>query len=209
MSDESHWYCSFINPTPWTSPSLGRAGKKPVLYKSAELRTYQAALVDDLVEHYPELNEGIMPFPADTPLSLKFYFWRRLDRYGSVGRKQTRNRADATNMQKATEDALQGVLFTNDRHVTRATSVVVEQGPDVEGCVLIHLCPDVGLWPVEDLSVGVVRARARMARASRFSPGEINHETQVELRAFSSESSDLDDQDAGETGWEAPPSDIF
>ena len=66
--------------------------------------------------------------------SVTFYFWRRLD-----GRKHP---ADATNMQKATEDALQEVLFKNDRDIRDIRSVVVEQSAETKPLVLLRI----GMW---------------------------------------------------------------
>lgn len=114
-----------VNPEPWTSPSIARRGatKGVVVYKNEQLRTYQLAVKELLGDRVPE-------FPAGTRLSLTFYFWRNTTK----GQP-----ADATNMQKATEDAIQDVLLDNDRHVVHVESWIMEQGTDVEGRVVIGL----------------------------------------------------------------------
>ena len=71
---------------------------------------------------------------------LTFYFFRRVDRYiDAADRVRSRNYADATNLQKGLEDALQGILFENDREVVDIRSVIVQQGHEVDpGFVVIH-----------------------------------------------------------------------
>lgn len=116
-----------INPEPWTSPSASasRIGGRVVarVHKNARLRAYQEAIKEAL--------EGVDE-PRDGPVDLEFYFWRQLEQYKTDKDKlRRRNRADVTNLQKALEDAIQGILITNDRNVVSITSVMVEQGPDV------------------------------------------------------------------------------
>lgn len=75
-------------------------------------------------------------------------FWRRLDKYeDSGGRTRTKNWADATNMQKLTEDALQGILFENDRNNFEVTSRIVQQTPQTTPGILI-LCETFSEIPV-------------------------------------------------------------
>lgn len=124
-----------INPEPWTAPeasvsrSAGRA--VPRLHKSARLRAYQEAIGEHISCDYPQLE------PIDEPLELDFYFWRDLESYKIKGKNRRRNRADATNLQKALEDALQKYLFTNDRLVRRVQSTLVEQAPDIEPGIVV------------------------------------------------------------------------
>lgn len=130
-----------INPEPWTSPtaSAGRAGGRVItrVHKNPRLRTYQEALIEELEELDLE--------PLDEPCEITFYFWRCLEQYEDAGgRARTRNRADATNLQKATEDALQADkkkswrgIITNDRLVRRVESVVVEQEKGVDPMIVV------------------------------------------------------------------------
>ena len=122
-----------VNPEPWAVGSLGigkRNGKfVPRLSPNPQLVSYKEAIKEHLAD------EEMLP-PGK--YALEFYFWRRLDQYElESGRKHRRHVADATNMQKATEDALQGVLFDNDRDVQWIHSLIMEQGPDVDPKVAI------------------------------------------------------------------------
>jgi hypothetical protein len=88
-----------------------------------------------------------------------FYFFRRIDKYVDMGDHiRSRNAVDATNLQKGLEDALQGILFENDREVVDIRSVIVQQGHDVNPpFVIIHAertyphLPGVGEIPVDVL----------------------------------------------------------
>jgi Holliday junction resolvase RusA-like endonuclease len=127
-----------INPEPWTAPeaSVGRrSGSNYVqMHKTESLRAYQEAIPEVLREQNPRLESF-----GEEEIELAFFFWRRLDDYEvGDGKKSRRSWADATNMQKALEDALQGILFDNDRTVRSITSEVMAQGPDVEPRILIH-----------------------------------------------------------------------
>lgn len=150
-----------INPEPWTASegSIGRhKGKLTVqFYKSAGLEAYQQAVKEELLLNYT---------PDDRlhgdgePIDLEFYFWRNLATTDLIERRGRRNRADATNMQKALEDALQGVLFPNDRDVRSIRSVIVEQGADVEPAILIVLAS----YPALDVRSAVAIAEAHRAQ---------------------------------------------
>lgn len=126
-----------INPEPWAIGPLGvkYAGPKriPFVGENANLASYQKAVKQYFKDNY-------VCQPHDGMTEFEFYFWRRLDQYElASGKKHQRHVADATNMQKALEDALQGVLVTNDRNVRYITSCVVEQGPDVNpGIIILH-----------------------------------------------------------------------
>lgn len=128
-----------LNAEPWTVPNLGigrRGGKVfPTMAKSRALTAYQEAVKEQMGERYPDAPV------ADGPLSLSFVIWRNLDVYQGAKRKVHRNPVDATNIQKALEDALQGVLYVNDSQVKFVSTEVVEQGPDVEPYIVISLMP--------------------------------------------------------------------
>ena len=130
---EDHWYVLRVNPEPWAVGSLGLGRKQGKIYpyigQNAQLAAYQAAIREELGPQ--ELIEG--------NVELNLYFWRNLATYETQsGRDHRKHHADATNMQKATEDALQGVLFDNDKYVVDVHSVVVDQGPDVKGKIVIN-----------------------------------------------------------------------
>lgn len=125
-----------INPTPWTSPevSIGRKGGKvyPMVYASAELKNYKNSVKQAMEERYPDIE------PIEDEVGLRIYFYRRLDEMRG-NRRRKGHVADATNLQKATEDALQGILFKNDVQVVHAESWVMAQHDAVESCIIIEL----------------------------------------------------------------------
>lgn len=112
-----------VNPTPWMASLSSRVGGKTRHYKPAELEAYQSAIRDAL--------DGAPQVPW-AMFAIDFYFWR------SAGTTHD-HQADATNLQKSTEDALQGVLFNNDRDVRRVQSTIVKQGPSVVPLIVIEI----------------------------------------------------------------------
>lgn len=150
-------YClAGINPEPWAIGPLGYrklAGKiQPFVGPNLKLQSFQNEVKDELeriINHEP---------PSTAMCTLRFFFWRRLETWDTpTGRKSGAHQADVTNLQKGLEDALQGIIITNDRNVQSITSEIVEQGPDVLPGILIvhndlviseyaqHVSPDI-LW---------------------------------------------------------------
>lgn len=109
-----------INPEPWTAPFIPKRGG---VIKDRKLQAYQNAIK----EAFDDWDRGIY----DVPLDIQFYFWRN-----KSGRAKD---ADATNLQKSLEDALQGHLFVNDRNNQRISSEIMAQGPDVEPLILVFV----------------------------------------------------------------------
>jgi len=126
------WIHLGVNPDPWAIGPLGvgkRNGKYiPYVGRNSQLDAFKEAVKEELA------SQGVTKVEYDR-YSLKFFFWRRLDSH-SRGRKHY---ADATNMQKALEDALQDVLIGNDRDVRHVESTIVEQGTDVPGGIVIYI----------------------------------------------------------------------
>lgn len=109
-----------VNPVPWAVGTVytGRKNGKIIggISPDHTLVAYQEAVRDSLRPFAPE-----RPFPG--PYSLCFGFSRQLEQFVTeAGKHGQRNHADATNMQKATEDALQGLLIENDRDVIHVES---------------------------------------------------------------------------------------
>lgn len=133
-----------INPEPWAIGPLGtmsRGGKKvPFIGANEVLTNYQAALRTAINELNPVMMEG--------PSELEMFFWRKLDKYSfGDSTKHQRHIADATNLAKGTEDALQGILFANDRLNLVVYSHVVEQSTITHpGIIIMHRAHD-GYWP--------------------------------------------------------------
>lgn len=121
------WVISGINPEPWTAPqvSVGRRGGKivPTVFKRESLRSYQEAVKEFILSNFD-------PEPTDCELDITFYFWRSLETERS-------KKADATNLQKSTEDALHDLLFLNDSQVQKITSFIVDQKKDIEPTIII------------------------------------------------------------------------
>lgn len=141
MGELEQWFTLDVNPDPWAiGPlQLGRRNGKmfPMIGPNRQLAAYKEAVKEQLAD--------VNPLESGQQYDLTFYFWRRLDGSG----RNLKHTADATNLQKATEDALQGVLFENDRDVLRITSVIVEQGPEVRPMVVIRARLFTGLDPSE------------------------------------------------------------
>ena len=128
-----------LNPEPWTSPqvSIGRKGGKafPRFYSNEQMKNFKEALAEAVRQKLPEDFE-----PFEIPIGVTFYFWRRLDEYQSPqARTARKHEADATNLQKAAEDALQGVLFKNDKDVSVVTSYIMEQAHDTRPAVVVEI----------------------------------------------------------------------
>ena len=134
-------FYSFViptNPEPWkVGPmGVGRKGGKPfpTVAPDPNLQAYQEAVR----EWFDAEVEAVV---TEGPYQVRLYFYRQLASYqDSAGRRRHRNAADATNMQKATEDALQGCVIDNDRNVHGITSFIAVQDREVRyPCVAIEL----------------------------------------------------------------------
>lgn len=135
---EEHWYILSLNPEPWATGPLGFNSKTraPYMGRNQQLDAYKQAVKEELAQKYPHAHKIL------EPVEVLFLFWRERAQYEtSAGRKVTKNEVDTTNMQKATEDALQGILFDNDKNVRDIQSILVDQGPDVVGKVVIRIRP--------------------------------------------------------------------
>lgn len=176
---EEFWYVlPGLNPIPWTSPSVaigrGKGGKPyPIVHSAAELKNYKEAVADALRSHYPDA-----PLIEDE-VAVTFYFWRRLDSLdkGKGKRKSRTKEADATNMQKSTEDALQGILFKNDNQVVHAESWIMGQADDVEPMVAIRVVWHPTRPLVHTLHEDVTRA---VNQASERNEPDNEHDVPVE-----------------------------
>lgn len=128
------WYILEVNPEPWAVGPIAyarRAGKMAAyMGQNAQLNAYKQAVAEELATKNPRKLEG--------KISLQLFFWRRRDDYETAqGKRARKHEADVTNLQKATEDACQGILFANDKDVIDVHSRMVEQGTDVSGRVVV------------------------------------------------------------------------
>jgi Holliday junction resolvase RusA-like endonuclease len=126
-----------VNPEPWAIGPVGyaRRGGKMSAYvgQNKQLDAYKQAVAESAK---PLLPADHILWNCD--MQLEFYFWRqRADYKTPQARTARKHEADLTNMVKATEDALQGVVYKNDRDTKSIIAHLVEQGPDVQGRILV------------------------------------------------------------------------
>lgn len=132
------WYVLHLNPVPWKVGPVYAARSKIThkigggVGRDQEVRTYQDAVADELRRLYPEKIEG--------KVRLILLFWREISTYATdKAAKARNNEADGTNLYKSTEDALQGILFDNDKDNINGSWAIVDQGPGVTGRVIIGI----------------------------------------------------------------------
>lgn len=138
------WYSiEGINPEPWESPIasiIRKAGKFiPHLRSSDRLRFYKEAIEEEFQEQNPDHLHHV------EPTVVHFFLWRNVEKYESTGRSGHGKIVDATNCQKSLEDALQKLLYDNDRDNVEVMTRIVEQGTDVVPFILIHISFDQGI----------------------------------------------------------------
>lgn len=135
------WMHLPINPEPWAVGPLGaaRRGGKLSAYmgQNVQLHAYQEAVREELRYQWGEL-------PMLTPpLAISVYFWRNRAEYTTDNQRQHRkHEADATNMLKAFEDAMQGIIFANDRDNVVVRAQTIDQGPEVVGQIVVSVYSD-------------------------------------------------------------------
>lgn len=137
-----------LNPEPWTAGDLStmRKGGRviPITLPNGNLRSYKETVKEMVGSALEELGIATPVFPKDTPLMVHFYYWRQWQEFTIIGRKARRKHSDTSNMTKALEDALQGLIYHNDSKNVVAFGHTVESGPDVDPKILFHvdLVPD-------------------------------------------------------------------
>lgn len=173
-SEDYEWFLiEGINPEPWQAPNMstGRRNGKvfPMANKNPGLMAYQEAVQEALHYEYPEVEL----FTGKVELIM--FFWRQLPIYQGDRGKVRKHEADATNMQKALEDALQGILLDNDRNVVSIQSHIVEQAYDTDAAILIGRS-----LPKTDLAFAdEVRRSIGTARSQRKHPSGSHREHSV------------------------------
>jgi Holliday junction resolvase RusA-like endonuclease len=148
-----------INPQPWMAGKLStkRAGHRvlPIQFKDENLRVYQEALHESAAEALSRLEAPLPLFPKGTLLRVHFSFWRKIEQYTNLetGKVTTPKVPDVSNMVKATEDALQGLFYFNDRDNRVVTGHLVDVGPDVEPIVMVAIeqyeADKIPLWMID------------------------------------------------------------
>lgn len=142
--NKDFWFSLSLNSEPWSvgSLSIGKKNGKfyPKMSPNHQLVAFKEAVKEELeeVQHLPEGQ-----------YELTFYIWRKLERYQGEKKIVQKNQTDATNLQKALEDGLQGILFDNDRDVRDIRTVIVEQAVDTKPRIIIRASLWKGLNPSE------------------------------------------------------------
>jgi Holliday junction resolvase RusA-like endonuclease len=126
------YHVTGVNPVPWKAASPGRGARdqKARGFSDEALTTYKKALKEEVVLQ----NSHLKMIATGMPVTIEFFFHRQLDQPNS-------KEADATNLQKSTEDALQGILYGNDKHNRDVRSVIVGQSADEFPHILIVVKP--------------------------------------------------------------------
>jgi hypothetical protein len=115
MTETYRCWALGINPEPWAmgNPTMiyNPKTKKhfPKYSPNLTLKQYQGAVQEELKARGVEVEPGMY--------KLRFTFSRQLEKALIRGGTLSSHIADTTNMQKATEDALQGVAIGNDADV--------------------------------------------------------------------------------------------
>ncbi len=141
------WHVIPLNPEPWAIGTLGLGRNKGGVYPTLSPNLQVVAFQEAVREHF--YGQTIAPFEGD--VELRFFYWRQLSEYESMstGRRVAKKPADATNMQKSLEDALQEIFYANDRVVRRITSEIKEQSPETEPKIVI--CVREYVPPVDEI----------------------------------------------------------
>lgn len=135
---DPQWFVLDVNPYPWKVPpvSVGRRGGKmfPSFGRDEGLFAYKQSIKEQLARVETHMIPG--------SVALYMWFWRNMPTYTThQGRTARRHEADTTNLQKATEDALQGILFENDKDVDFVQSYRVMQGQSVPPMLVLCAAP--------------------------------------------------------------------
>jgi len=134
------WFHLPLNPEPWRVGPVGyarRNGKMSAYVgRDQQLDAFKSAVAEEVRDQW-----GDRP-PLEGKLRLEIFFCRHRAKYRTPSERSHRKHdADATNMLKATEDALQGILFENDKDNVDVRAVILEQGESVHPQIVIHVAP--------------------------------------------------------------------
>lgn len=146
------WLVLELNPEPWRVGPVGihRKGGRVGGHvgRDQQLDAYKNAVAEQVMLKLG-WKEGD-PLVFDSKVKLTIYFWRVRSSYSTPqARTHRKHEADGTNLFKATEDALQGILYKNDKDNSRGNWEIVEQGENTVPRIIIHAEPYIGLDPNE------------------------------------------------------------
>lgn len=134
------WFILPLSPVPWRVGPVYAARSKTShrigggVGRDQEVHSYQEAVRAEMKRQGATMIDG--------PFKLVLLFWRDMPTYATEKSARARaHEADGTNMYKSTEDALQGILYENDKDNIDGHWSIVEQGPNVTGRVVIGIEP--------------------------------------------------------------------
>jgi Holliday junction resolvase RusA-like endonuclease len=158
-----------VNPEPWAIGPVGyaRRGGKMSAYvgQNKQLAAFKEAVAESVREQW-----GGLPM-LEGAIEMRLWFWRQRAAYKTpAARVHRKHEADATNMQKATEDALQGIVFGNDRDVKIPRSVIMEQGESTVGGIVIAVRSIEGWAEAEEDALPPGVRAARIQHIGSFTP---------------------------------------
>ena len=128
----NYWLVLPLNPEPWRVGPVGvtrKNGLRGFVGKDAQLEAYKEAVRE--AAEYDLREQGIDPESVmlEGSVELHLYFWRRQDSYESTasGKQVRKHQVDLTNMVKATEDALIGLFYKDDKTVAIQHNHIMSQ----------------------------------------------------------------------------------
>lgn len=138
------WFLLDVNPEPWEIGPLNVVRKNskyiPFVGRSQQLHDYKLSVQEALRKATEKSGQEIVMMEGK--IKLTFFFWRQRADYTTwQSRRHRKHEADVTNLIKATEDALQGILFGNDRDSRVVYGHEVEQSPDAKSNLVICIEP--------------------------------------------------------------------
>ncbi len=133
------WFFVPVNPEPWAVGPLQvkRVNGKmiPFMGRNTQLASFQESVRESLRTQW----SGDL---IEDDVVIEVFFWRTLSEYKTArGSKKQKHYVDATNMQKALEDALQGVVIKNDNQCVSVTSHIMDQSDKGNELIVIRLLP--------------------------------------------------------------------
>jgi Holliday junction resolvase RusA-like endonuclease len=138
VTTEDYWFHLLLNPEPWRVGPVGVGRRSSGLYayvgRDQQLDAFEKAVAESVAEQW-----GDRP-PLEGNLRIEVFLWRQRAEYTTPNqRKHRKHEADATNMLKAIEDSLQGVVFENDRDNHDVRCVIMEQSAETNPQIILHI----------------------------------------------------------------------
>lgn len=169
------WYILEINPDPWAIGPVGyarRNGKMSAYVgRNQQLDAYKKAVAEEMADVHPVMLSG--------KIGLVLFFWRTIDVYETSQAKAARSHeADNTNLQKATEDALQGILYKNDKDVVFNQTTMVDQSTTAPGRVVIGVTNQVDQFMFADYpfdQLKAIKTERKHTRSELDGQGELDY----------------------------------